>query len=470
MGSQVTNNPLDNIQLSIPGTSQEGHSNEQDQPSTELQLETLRSEKATLEAQYGALLSKLTAMRTTLGDKLRQDADELDRREQQICQLQTQNEDLIQTTENLKNELISSNEETERLHRELGLIRTRLADQQRQSDSENYEREEAYRESQDEIEHLRNQLEDSQRELMNEAIKREQADSGSREKDDTIAELKREIEFLQDDRDSHARSASNLQSVLEEFQSAKESEIQSVVGDTQTRLIEAEQKLQVYEEKVKEAEAKLAASESGAALCETLKKELKEKNLLVGKVRHEAVILNEHLTEALRRLRKDSTEYSVDRRLVTNVLISFILTPREDTKRFEMLSLLSSILSWNEDEREQVGLQRASTSPQKPNRQQNGGGSSNIQSLGGGGRDTLGDNDTITDQWVSFLLRESNATSPTTPTKSLSNLSITSPSTISNPSRSPISHRISPDAVKLPSSPGSTLSTLSTLTRPTSES
>ncbi|KAI9600603.1 hypothetical protein H4Q26_000391 [Puccinia striiformis f. sp. tritici PST-130] len=390
-GSQVTNNPLDNIQLSIPGTSQEGHSNEQDQPSTELQLETLRSEKATLEAQYGALLSKLTAMRTTLGDKLRQDAVP-GQREQQICQLQTQNEDLIQTTENLKNELISSNEETERLHRELGLIRTRLADQQRQSDSENYEREEAYRESQDEIEHLRNQLEDSQRELMNEAIN-----------DDTIAELKREIEFLQDDRDSHARSASNLQSVLEEFQSAKESEIQSVVGDTQTRLIEAEQKLQVYEEKVKEAEAKLAA------------------------MRHEAVILNEHLTEALRRLRKDSTEYSVDRRL-------------------------------------------ASTSPQKPNRQQNGGGSSNIQSLGGGGRDTLGDNDTITDQWVSFLLRESNATSPTTPTKSLSNLSITSPSTISNPSRSPISHRISPDAVKLPSSPGSTLSTLSTLTRPTSES
>ncbi|WAR63708.1 hypothetical protein PtB15_17B309 [Puccinia triticina] len=425
MASPVTTNPLDNIDLSQPESPPDEQSDSHEQSSTELQLETLRAEKATLEAQYGALLSKLTTMRTTLGDKLRQDADELDRREQQICQLQAQNEDLIHTTENLNTELISSHEETERLHHELGQIRLRMLDHQKQLDSESYEREEAYRESQDEIERLRNQLEDSQREIMNEAIKRDQADSGSRERDNIIAELKRELELLKEDRDLQAKSASNLQSVLEEFQSAKESEIQSAVGDTQARLIEAETKLLVFEQKAQDAEAKLAASESGAALCESLKTELKEKNLLVGKLRHEAVILNEHLTEALRRLRKDSTEHSVDRRLVTNVLISFILTPREDTKR--------------------------------------------LNSPSGTGRDTLGDNDTITDQWVSFLLREANAASPTA-TRSLSNLSLNSPSTVSNPSRSPISTRKSPDGVKLPSSPGSTLSTLSTLTRPTSES
>ncbi|PLW39560.1 hypothetical protein PCANC_15637, partial [Puccinia coronata f. sp. avenae] len=157
---------------------------------------------------------------------------------------------------------------------------------------------------------------------------------------------------------------------------------------------------------------------------------------------------------------KDSTEYSVDRRLVTNVLISFILTPREDTKRFEMLSLLSSILSWNEDQREQVGLQRSSSSARQnptPNRPS------------AASQDTLGDNDTITDQWVSFLLREANSASPTA-SRSFSNLSINSPSTMSTPSKSSISTRIPPDGIKLPSSPGSTLSTLSTLTRPTSES
>lgn len=72
------------------------------------------------------------------------------------------------------------------------------------------------------------------------------------------------------------------------------------------------------------------------------------------------MILNEHLTEALRRLKKDTSENSVDRRLVTNVLISFFNTPRADSKRFEMLSLLASILSWNDDDRERAGLQRSS--------------------------------------------------------------------------------------------------------------
>lgn len=49
---------------------------------------------------------------------------------------------------------------------------------------------------------------------------------------------------------------------------------------------------------------------------------------------------------------------NVDRRLVTNVLLSFLSTPRADSKRFEMLSLLASILSWNDQEREKAGLQR----------------------------------------------------------------------------------------------------------------
>lgn len=71
--------------------------------------------------------------------------------------------------------------------------------------------------------------------------------------------------------------------------------------------------------------------------------------------------MNEHLIEALRRLRRSSTETktSVDARLVTNILLQFLMTPRTDTKRFEMLALLGSILSWGEEEREKAGLQRA---------------------------------------------------------------------------------------------------------------
>ena len=44
--------------------------------------------------------------------------------------------------------------------------------------------------------------------------------------------------------------------------------------------------------------------------------------------------------------------------LVTNILLSFLTTHRADSKRFEMLSILSTILSWDDIEREKAGLQR----------------------------------------------------------------------------------------------------------------
>jgi len=66
--------------------------------------------------------------------------------------------------------------------------------------------------------------------------------------------------------------------------------------------------------------------------------------------------MNEHLIEALRRLRKSSSDTNVDRRLVTNVFLSFLSTPRADPKRFEMLGLIGTILGWGEAERERAGL------------------------------------------------------------------------------------------------------------------
>jgi hypothetical protein len=73
------------------------------------------------------------------------------------------------------------------------------------------------------------------------------------------------------------------------------------------------------------------------------------------------VILNEHLNEALRRLRRTAMDRdtAVDRRLVTNILLAFLGAPRGDAKRFEMLKVLSDILGWGEPEREKAGLQRA---------------------------------------------------------------------------------------------------------------
>jgi len=92
-------------------------------------------------------------------------------------------------------------------------------------------------------------------------------------------------------------------------------------------------------------------------------KEVKEKNLLIGKLRHEAVILNDHLTKALRYLKKGKPEDTIDkyvdlsgceicadasRQLVTNHFLHFLALERGDPKKFQVLQIIASLLAWTE--------------------------------------------------------------------------------------------------------------------------
>ncbi|THH01466.1 hypothetical protein EW026_g1222 [Hermanssonia centrifuga] len=319
------------------------------------ELERTKEEKDTLAAQYRNLLSKLTTMRTTLGNKLKQDAEELDRQEQLVQQLTIQNEDLATTVETMKSELIASNEEAERASRELETMRSRAFQENAQ---EAYLRERELREAQAELEQCRIERDEWEHKALQEHVVADEAKGA-------LEEARRDLQIEIEARDQEAAAlgverdkVDNLQSVLEDFQAAKDRELQQAVKDYEARLMQVTQSLAEYKHRALTAELQLEESSTNSTRTQELEKEVKEKNLLIGKLRHEAVIMNEHLMEALRRLRRSSTDTNVDRRLVTNVLLSFLTTPRADSKRFEMLTLLSSILQWNDDEREKAGLQR----------------------------------------------------------------------------------------------------------------
>lgn len=72
---------------------------------------------------------------------------------------------------------------------------------------------------------------------------------------------------------------------------------------------------QLKDTEVQGNEAKLALETTKQELERALpfEKEVKEKNLLIGKLRHEAVILNDHLTKALRYLKKGKPEENIDK-------------------------------------------------------------------------------------------------------------------------------------------------------------
>lgn len=82
-------------------------------------------------------------------------------------------------------------------------------------------------------------------------------------------------------------------------------------SDAQTE--DLRKKLQLAEKSATDANAELERTKAELERALPFEKEVKEKNLLIGKLRHEAVTLNEHLTKALRFLKKGRPEDNVDR-------------------------------------------------------------------------------------------------------------------------------------------------------------
>ncbi|KAF8888554.1 hypothetical protein BD779DRAFT_1439908 [Infundibulicybe gibba] len=414
-----------------------------DEPGSDLavrlqhELDKTLEEKRVLETQYHNLLAKLTTMRTTLGNKLKQDAEELDRQEQLVHQLTVQNEDLSATVDTLKTELIDSHREAERASTELDTMRSRAY---QESAQENFARERELRETQTELERCRMERDEWERAAMQERAIAEETKSA-------VDSFKRELDSEREAREQEAleldrerEKSSNLQAVLQDFQSGKDHELRQAVKDYESRLDQVTQSLAEYKHRAITAEMKLEEIQANTSVTADLTKEIKEKNLLIGKLRHEAVILNEHLIEALRRLRRSSSDTNVDRRLVTNVLLSFLTTPRADAKRFEMLSLLATVLSWTDPEREKAGLQRAQPAPAPA-----GSGFWGRSTSIGGSPQAKGQELQKTDEtesfsrlWVEFLLTEAAAGEgrpPPTPTSPGQNNSLPGTPTLASPTK-----------------------------------
>ncbi|KZO95430.1 hypothetical protein CALVIDRAFT_599214 [Calocera viscosa TUFC12733] len=392
-----------------------------------------REEKEQLAAQYHSLVDKLQHMRTSLGNKLKQDAEELDRREQAINQLTERAENQQAEISTLNFELQDVQDRSATLSSELALLRSRTSqldqlEQELQSLRSEREKDRLVREEEN-------------REWERERMGWEREREGWEETERAWERERREADAWKERWEDEKGRAGNLEGVLEDFMAAKESEMRVATAELSSQLSSVSSSLAEYKARTQKAEAALAQSANSSTRCAELEKEVKEKNLLIGKLRHEAVIINEHLTEALRRLRKSNSENNVDRRLITNTLLAFLSTPRADSKRFEMLTLLSSVLGWNDDERAKAGLQRATptTARRVP--------SSSRTTASEGGAPTPNETESFSKMWVEFLLKESSQPlSPPSTTASLPGMSPVSYSPSPTPTVSSFSGLLSPSS------------------------
>lgn len=193
--------------------------------------------------------------------------------------------------------------------------------------------------------------------------------------EEQLASLKAAYEKADSDRTTHSNAVEGLQKALQEIQTARKTELRELVESSQAESEFLKKQLQEAQVTATSATTELEATKKEVERAGPFEKEVKEKNLLIGKLRHEAVILNDHLTKALRFLKKGKPEDNVDRfvkslqhgkyadktrrQIVTSYLIQFLGLDRADPKKFQILQLIAALLGWTDEQKEKAGLQRS---------------------------------------------------------------------------------------------------------------
>ncbi|KAI1315041.1 hypothetical protein EDD11_001381 [Mortierella claussenii] len=380
--------------------------NEQQLRAVQDDLQKAINERNHFQSQHKTLLDRVSNMKSTLGTKLQADMENINTLRQQIDQLTAQNNGYIQTIKQLEEELMASHEHYEKTSRELEHLRRHMVDIKEDAFAEVMEKENLIHELQSRLQREEREREDWETMASEQRASKDQAIMTMRALERERDAARAEKEVLRQELDREIESLTNLQGVLEEFQSAKESEIQFALERLQGQLHASNTALEEYKGRAHVAEEQLHHLTLDVEKARQLEREVKEKNLTIGKLRHDAVIQQGHLTEAMRRLKEESSQNTVDIPLISNLFISFLNIPRGDQKRFEILQLISGVLKFTDEQREQAGLiRKAGSGLGAMTPTTSGSRSPSMEQM----RQHQEPKESFFDMWASFLIRESNS-------------------------------------------------------------
>ncbi|KAJ9642339.1 hypothetical protein H2201_004730 [Coniosporium apollinis] len=326
------------------------------------QLEESHSSKEHAESQYRNLLGKVNTIKAQLGERLKADAEEISQARAQIEELESQNTGLREANESLQADVSRLSSNSEQQAQEIASLRSRasLSQQNWIQERDDLIQREAY--AREEFENAKQAMQDWEVLAMEERSLRENLSERVAELEEQLSSHREAYEKAAAERDSQNLTVDGLQRALQDIQDARKQELRELVQNSQAQLEELRKQVQAAEETSTSAQAALETMRKELERALPFEKEVKEKNLLIGKLRHEAVILNDHLTKALRILKKGRPEDNVDRQIVTNHLLHFLALDRSDPKKFQVLQLIAALLGWNDEQREAAGLARPGAS------------------------------------------------------------------------------------------------------------
>ncbi|KAL1990705.1 hypothetical protein VTN49DRAFT_6544 [Thermomyces lanuginosus] len=338
------------------------HKHQEEMGALQRQLAESESKKEHAETQFQKLLERVNTIKSQLGERLKEDAEEIEQAKSRIDELEKQNSGLQAELDEKMTTIKQLQERAERQSDELSSLRqrTNLSQQNWFKEREELLEQEAYLRS--EFEEAKQAMHNWEVLAMEERSIRESLADKVADLEDQLGSLKEEYEKVASENHSQSVTIDGLQRALQEIQDARKQELRELVQSSDAQLEEVRSALREAEKRASEAESSLQEAQTELERLRPFEKEVREKNLLIGKLRHEAVTLNDHLTKALRFLKRGKPEDNVDRHIVTNHLLHFLALDRSDPRKFQILQLIAALLQWTDEQKEQAGLTRPGTS------------------------------------------------------------------------------------------------------------
>ncbi|KAI1388747.1 uncharacterized protein F4822DRAFT_429363 [Hypoxylon trugodes] len=339
---------------------QETHTQETTQLKSE--LEESEAAKEQVEEQYQTLVERVEKIKENVGNRLARGKEELEEANQRIEELEGQNEELQRGAQTYEDEVEKLKVELQDATRELSSLRSRNNLSQHNSLKEKEDMTRQIQHLREEAEAAKDAMGDWEVLAMEERSIRESLTEKAAALEEQLCTLRESYERVATERDSQSQAVDSLQRALQEIQEARKKELREMVETSEEQLQALKKLVQEADSRATEAEKVKGSLQKELERTAPFEKEVKEKNLLIGKLRHEAIVLNDHLTKALRYLKKTKPEDSIDRQIVTNHFLQFLALDRSDPKKFQILQIIAGLLNWTDEQREQAGLARPGTS------------------------------------------------------------------------------------------------------------
>lgn len=277
------------------------------------ELEESEAAKEQAQSKYDNLLGRVNTIKSSLGERMAADRQELSEAKDQIEELEKENESLVNGKRDADAEVRRLTREAEEASKELSSLRNRhnLSQQNWLKEREELiaqnitlkEEAEAARDAMSEWEVLAMEERSNHNSVAERAAELEEQMEGTREA----------YEAAVAERDLQIQNVTGLQRALQEIQEARKAELREMVETSQEQISSLKKLVQDSDTRATTAESEKETLQKELERLAPFETDIKEKSLQIGKLRHEAIILNDHLTKALRFLKKAKPDDNIDR-------------------------------------------------------------------------------------------------------------------------------------------------------------